>query len=266
MNPRVSVITTVYNCEKYIDECINSILNQSLKDFELIIVDDGSTDDTPNRLEQYKDPRVKVFRQENAGIYQAANKAVSLSTGSLIAVLDADDYALPDRLETQVAFMEKNPDYVFCGSRYLKLLDGKEIPTKIQFVQTDSELRRTVSCFNPFAHSSIIYRKASYLEIGGYDESFKIGGDFDLLIRLLKLGKGCNLDRDLVVHRIHKKSTSRIKERIILTEALIIKWKAFHMLGGSFAGTLYSLFKNLVILILPGWARSALIHHLQHKY
>ena len=241
----------MYNGEQYIDECVASILNQSFNDFEFIIIDDGSTDGTLDRLEKYTDPRIKIFSQNNIGIYSSANKAVSLAKGSLIAVLDADDYSFQNRLKEQVLFMKENPDFVFCGSSFLELIRGKEVPTRIKFVKTDDAIRKIISQFNPFAHSSIIYRKDSFLKIGGYNESFKISGDFDFLVRMLKIGKGCNLDQVLLVRRIHMGSISWDKEAIMLREELKIKSKAYRLIGGNHIGTLYSLLKSFVRLLIP---------------
>ncbi len=236
----------MYNGEQYIDECVASILNQSFNGFEFIMIDDGSTDGTLERLEKYTDPRIKIFSQSNIGIYSSANNAVSLAKGSLIAVLDADDYSFQNRLKEQVLFMKGNPDFVFCGPRFLELICGKEVPTRIKFVKTDDAIRKIISQFNPFAHSSIVYRKDSFLKIGGYNESFKNSGDFDFLVRMLKTGKGCNLDQVLLVRRIHRKSISWNKEIVLLREVLEIKWKTYRLMDDNPLGTLYSLLKNLI--------------------
>ena len=251
MDPQVSVVTTVYNGEQYIDDCVTSILNQSFNDFEFIIIDDGSTDRTLERLEKYTDPRIKIFSQNNIGIYSSTNKAVSLAKGSLIAVLDADDYSFQNRLKEQVLFMKENPDFVFCGSSFLELIRGKEVPKRTTLIKTDDAIRKIISQFNPFAHSSITYRKDSFLKINGYNESFKIAGDFEFLVRMLKIGKGCNLDQVLLVRRIHGNSISWDKEAVLLREVLKIKWKTYWLIGGSPIGTLYLLFKNLISLFIP---------------
>ena len=116
--PRVSVVTSVYNGETYLEECIDSILNQTFQDFEYIILDNGSTDRTPEILVQYTDPRIRIIHQENLGIAGSLNKGINISNSDLIARLDADDYSFPQRLEQQVSFMEQNPEIVKINSMH----------------------------------------------------------------------------------------------------------------------------------------------------
>ena len=125
MSPKVSILTSVYNGEKYIKECIDSILNQTFYDFEYIILNDGSIDQTKNILEKYTDPRMRIIHQENLGIPKSLNKGASLCRADLIAHLDADDYVHSHWLERQFEFMGQNQDVVLCGSRFEELCDGK---------------------------------------------------------------------------------------------------------------------------------------------
>ena len=120
--PRVSVVTSVYNGEAYVEECIDSILNQTFQDFEYIILNNGSTDRTLEILNRHTDPRLHIIHQDNLGISRSLNKGISLSKSELIVRLDADDYSLPNRLEKQVTFMEQHPEISFCGSRLKELI------------------------------------------------------------------------------------------------------------------------------------------------
>ena len=104
--PRVSVVTSVYNGETHLEECINSILNQTFQDFEYIILNNGSTDRTLEILNRYTDPRLHIIHQDNLGISRSLNKGISLSKSELIVRLDADDYSFPNRLEKQINFIK----------------------------------------------------------------------------------------------------------------------------------------------------------------
>ena len=159
--PLVSVVTSVYNGEAHVEECIDSILNQTFQDFEYIILNNGSTDRTAEILNRYTDSRIHIIHQENLGISRSLNKGINLSKSELIARLDADDYALPQRLEKQIAFMEQHPKVVLCGSRFKELVREKFFPQKVQFVEQDKDIRKTISCFNPFSHSTTMIRKNS---------------------------------------------------------------------------------------------------------
>jgi len=258
MPPKVSVLTSVYNGESYVAECIDSVLNQTFSDFEYVILDDGSTDQTRSILEKYTDSRLRIIFQENVGIPNSLNKGVSLCRSDLIAHLDADDYVQSHWLDRQIEFMRQNQDVVFCGSRFEELFNGKLYPQSYPFIENDSEIRKNLCSMNSVPHSFTIFRKPSFLKAGGYDPNLVIAHDYDLWIRLLEEGKGHNLNETLGVLRIHKASTSTQKERIMIREAFQVQWKAYRKLDGSFWKMFGSLSRRALAWFLPEKMRSYL--------
>ncbi|MDC0206591.1 glycosyltransferase [Nitrospinae bacterium] len=254
--PQFSVVTSVHNGENYLKECINSILDQTFKDFEYIILNNGSTDRTAEILAQYTDPRIRIIHQENLGVVNSLNKAVSLCRSDLIARLDADDYVHPDWLEKHYAYMNQNPDVVLCSSRFEEFKNGKIYPQSFPFIENDLEIRKSLSFMNPIAHSLSVIRKPSILKVGGYDPKLIIAHDYDLWIRLLKEGKGHNLNETLGVHRSHDDSYSMKKERTMIKEAFKVQWRAYTRLGGSFWKMLRSLSRRATSWCLPARMRS----------
>ena len=249
--PRVSVVTSVYNGELYLKECIESILNQTFRDFEYIILNNGSTDNTSEILKLYSDPRLRVIHQENLGISRSLNKGIDLSSSDLIARLDADDYSMPQMLEQQITFMEKHPDVVLCGSRWLELVGKKIFKQIVNFVETDQAIRKSMSLFNPFSHSTVIFRKKTFITAGGYNERFKYSQDYDLWLRMLAFGKTLILKEELAVVRMSEQSESHKNARKQKLEALQIRWDAFQQFGGNPGQALYYFFKTLMGLISP---------------
>ena len=249
--PRVSVVTSVYNGETYLEECIDSILNQTFQDFEYIILDNGSTDRTPEILAQYTDPRIRIIHQENLGISGSLNKGINISNSDLIARLDADDYSFPQRLEQQISFMEQNPEIVFCGSRFKELVGDKYFPQRVKFIEKDDDIRKIVSCFNPFPHSTIMIRKNAFTKSGGYDLKFKYGQDYELWVRMLSLGEAHILDNELCVIRMGNHSLSSKNKRKLKLEGLKIRWRAFRKFGGDPSEAFYYFMKSMTGLIFP---------------
>jgi glycosyltransferase involved in cell wall biosynthesis len=241
---QVSVVTSVYNGEAYLEECVNSILNQTFQDFEYIILNNGSTDRTPEILDRYTDSRLRIVHQKNLGIVNSLNKGISLCRADLIARLDADDYVHPHWLEKHFEFMSQNQDVVLCSSRFQELVNGKLYPQSFPFLENDPEIRKSLSFMNPIAHSLSIVRKQSVLQAGGYDPKLVCAHDYDLWIRLLEKGKGHNLDETLGVHRIHDASVSTQKERTMIKEVFQVQWRAYRKLGGSFWKMVRSLSKR----------------------
>lgn len=251
MPSKISIVTTIYNGEKYLEQSISSMLNQSYKNFEFIIVNDGSTDNTLQKLQQIDDPRICLITQENQGQTQALIDGIEQASGELVARMDVDDFSLPDRLMRQVEFMDAHPNVVFCGSRFQELYGDNLSPQRVQFVQTDSEIKNTISCFNPFAHSAVMFRRDAYFKVGGYDKKYIIGMDYDLWVRLMEIGEAYNIDEVLTVVRVHKQSISMRQSRLKTLEGIKIRSRAYSKFGGRFFLTGLLFLKSLVGLILP---------------
>src|SRR3569832_2297596 len=186
---RVSVLMAAYNRAAYIGEAIESVLNQTMDDFELIVVDDGSTDHSPGIIARYveQDARVIVHRQENLGIGGATNQALGLARARYIAILDSDDTMEPARRAIQADYLDAHPDITAGGSQWLAMNDRGDI-VGIDRQPTDpDQLFTMMFAFFALHHPTILARKAPMLSCGGYDTRIKRGAKdyrqfFDLLL------------------------------------------------------------------------------------
>lgn len=207
----VSVMMAVYNSETYLKEAIDSILNQTYKNFEFIIANDGSKDRSRDIILSYTDPRiVYIENRENLGIVATRNKCIDISKGKYIAVLDSDDIALPSRLEKQVKFMESNPEYGLCGT-YFKVINkkGKKL-YNVKFPITDFELKTYLHFGNCFCHSTILLRTQLAQSIR-YPEAFQLGEDYALWQSISSVSKVYNLPFFSTYYRIHTQNISSSK-------------------------------------------------------
>jgi glycosyltransferase involved in cell wall biosynthesis len=209
--PLVSVLMAVYNADRYVATTIESILAQSWTDFELIIINDGSTDRSASILDHYasQDARLRVLHRENQGIPCTRNQLVRLAEAELLAWIDADDVALPDRLALQVEFMQQHPAVVCLGSSF-ELIDarGRRL-THLQVPLTDMEIQPQLlaghaALFQPCA----MLRRSVVQQVGGYDESMGQAEDLDLWLRLGEVGQLANLPHCLIQYRLHADSVS----------------------------------------------------------
>ncbi len=210
---------SVFNGEKYLKESVESILNQTYKDFEFIIVDDGSFDRTSEILKDYikRDPRIKIITNEkNIGLTKSLNKAIKMAQGEYIARQDADDISSPQRLEKQIEFLENHPEIKILGTfGYLiaqesKILGKEIVPISFQAI------KKTLIKRNPFIHTSIMVKRETIDRMGGYNENFKTVQDYELWFRILRIAKGENLPLFLVKKRYRPGMISfeRNKEQI----------------------------------------------------
>jgi glycosyltransferase involved in cell wall biosynthesis len=211
--PIVSVVMPVFNGERYLRESVESILNQSWRDFEFIIVDDGSTDASAGIIDSYNDPRIVRERfRDNRGLIAALNQGLQIARGRYVARHDADDVALPQRLQTQVRFLDSQSDVVILGSAYIEI-DEMGKPVKRVRMPEDSPSLRWHSIFqNPFAHSTIMFRRENVLEIGSYacgSDATHVE-DYELWLRLIWARKSAlNMKEPLVRWRLNSQSVSR---------------------------------------------------------
>jgi len=209
----------VYNAAKYLDETINSILNQTYNDFEFLIIDDGSTDNSLAILNSYKDPRIIVHKNEmNNGYVKTLNKLIDLSRGEYIARQDNDDISLPDRIEKQVLFLNKNKDVGVCGTNAFIFGKNKKIS---RMPITDDEIKAYMIINNPMIHSTIMYRKSIFdvWNINKYNEDLCPAEDYAMWFEISKKTKLANLPQPLLKYRWHENNTSQIKKTIQIEKA-----------------------------------------------
>ncbi len=251
MHNKVSVVTTVYNGEKYIEHSIRSILGQTFEDFEYLIVDDGSTDGTLKKIQHINDPRIRVLRQNNQGQTNALINGIKQANGELIARLDADDYSLPNRLMRQVEYMNSHPKVLLCSSRFEELHQENLLPQRVQFVSTNNEIKENICYFNPFAHSAVMFRRDAYLKVGGYNKNYKIGMDYHLWTRLMEIGEVHNIDEGMTVVRVHNESISSTQSRLTTIEGIKIRLSAYSRFGGNSFLISCLFLKSLTSLLLP---------------
>lgn len=204
----ISVIMSVFNCEILVSEAVESVINQSFKDYDLIIVDDGSYDHTLDVIKKYatKDRRIKILRKENTGLTDSLNVAMSHATGEWIARLDADDIAMPDRFLNQIDYIKKNPNVALLGGGCLEIDEtGRPIKQHI-YSETHEELlskMETGKIFSFFPHSSVLFNRALVNELGGYNKRYLRSQDSDLWLRISEAARIASLQKPLVKLRRH---------------------------------------------------------------
>jgi glycosyltransferase involved in cell wall biosynthesis len=208
--PEITVLLAVRNGARYLRAAVESVLAQSFADFELLLIDDASTDDTPRLIESWSDPRIRRVRHPSPiGLTKSLNSGLHLASGALIARHDADDISHPERLRLQRDVLQRDPANVLVGSR-AGLIDsaGRRFGRKWQ-PQSDGAIRWAHLFENAFVHSAVMFRKTTVLdELGGYDESFETCQDYDLWSRALRIGKAGNLPEPLLDLRLHEQSVS----------------------------------------------------------
>lgn len=211
--PALTVLMPVYNGEKYLREAVDSILNQTWQDFELIIVNDGSTDNTESIIRSYSDERIVLLNQSNKGVSNALNTGLNYAKADYVIRIDGDDVCTPQRFQTQYEFMIENPDYVLAGS------EAEYIDKEGEFIfyhhcpaYKDSEIRQLPPEVCPFIHATVIFKKEAVLAAGGYDENAHTFEDHLLWTKILDYGKACNLNSALVKVRFNPESIT-IDER-----------------------------------------------------
>ena len=209
-SPMVSVVMSVFNGEKFVSETIDSVLNQTFRDFEFVIVDDGSTDATADILSKYAlcDGRIRVLRNGKKGRAASLNLAISVANGKYVANTDADDLSMPERLEEQVAFMEKNLEVGVLGGAFELITDSGAVIDVIRHPLEDSQMRSAMLRYNPICHSSVILRKTIVLASGGYRSTFEPSEDYDLWLKMSECSRMANLHNVIVRYRLHANQLS----------------------------------------------------------
>jgi hypothetical protein len=223
-DPRISVVLPVYNGKTFLAEAIGSILEQSFRDFELIAIDDGSTDGSANILDAVRDPRVRVVHQPNAGLAASLNRGISLARGEYIARQDHDDLSLPMRFARQVQFLEQNSDCALVGTRAEIRSDDGSARRFHDHPADDAALGFELLFDNPFVHSSVMLRKRAVESLGGYstDPARQPPEDYELWSRLARSYQVANLPERLTVYRETAGGMSRAPGRAFQASAVLI--------------------------------------------
>lgn len=229
-NPLVSVVIPVRNGSAFVGEAVNSILSQTLNHWELILVDDGSEDDTVKLCKTFKDERIRLLTNScSLGIPRALNRGIKTSRGRFIARLDADDIAMPPRLEVQSKFLNSNPEYGIVGS-WMKVFGASEFVAK--YPLSDQDIKFDMLFQSPFGHPAVMFRRDwEGGRRGLYNEQFAAAQDFDLWERISREWKCANLDECLTSYRLHPHQQSNTNATVRLRVEKEVKARQMLRLG-----------------------------------
>lgn len=205
--PKVTVLMPAYNAARYISDAISSVLEQSFTDFELLIINDGSTDDTVDIILSFQDSRIILISQNNQGIAAALNIGLSHARAAYIARFDADDICMPNRLKVQYDFITAYPEYSIIGTAadYVDVM-GHYIFTHHPAAHLNEEIQQLSYTVCPFIHSSVFYKKELIISNGGYNANAYTYEDHFLWLNVLKSTKACNLSQPLIKVRFNPES------------------------------------------------------------
>lgn len=209
VHPKISVILPVYNAGRFLSPAIQSILDQTFADFELIIINDGSTDDSAAVIGSFVDPRIRVITQSNQGLRASLNTGLDQARGQYIARMDQDDISMPERLVQQADFLDVHPDHVLVGATYAYIDEEDRIVGVFPALLDDAEIKRELYTKSPFGHGTVMLR-ASALRQGGYRYAQEAAHfeDFELWLRFAAAGKYANLPEVLYLWRKNSAGTT----------------------------------------------------------
>lgn len=264
----LSVLMSVHNGEKYVREAIESILAQTYRDFEFVIVDDGSTDETNHILNTLaeKDSRVVVIKNKtNIRLTASLNKALRQAQGILIARMDADDVALPDRFRKQVAFLNAHPDIGVVGTAFEWIDEHGSVIEKRDVLTSHTDIHRALIRTNPFLHGSVMMRKELLDQVHSYNETYKKAQDYDLWLRLSSICRFANLPDVLMQKRMTRQMISFKNERTQIRFAVRARYEALKRDDYPLWCAIYLLKPFLATLFPLKFVRWIRVHVFQQK-
>ena len=241
--PFISVLMPVYNGSKHIREAIDSILSQTHANFELIIIDDCSRDNTIEIVKSYKDKRIVLLQNEvNLRTASSLNKAIEIAKGKYLARMDQDDISYPKRFEKQIAFLEDNPDYGICGTQLRNFGEHVkgEIDTNTPLLHEELQLRNLY--YVAFDHTSVMMRRSVLINKNLRYRVGVIAEDYSLWIQILLVAKGANLEEVLMKRRVHGASTTSTLYKKIETDLKMMRREYVEKLLPGYATIWYQLF------------------------
>lgn len=223
-NPLVSIIMPAYNAEKFISKSIESVLQQTYPNWELLVINDGSIDNTSNIVNSFNDSRIKLIEQDNSGVSKARNTGIANSTGEFIAFLDSDDLWLQDKLEIQVKYMINNQNIILSYGDYLSFIeDGKIIENKQLYPFKIKDLKERLLVFNFIATLTVMVKSDVLKDTGGFDTEFFGPEDWDLWIKISQKGDIDYIKENLAMYREHEGGISKNKKRQLEEEYKVLK-------------------------------------------
>jgi glycosyltransferase involved in cell wall biosynthesis len=226
--PRVTVLIGSYNNARTLDRAIDAILAQTVRELELIVIDDGSSDDTPRVIERAmgRDGRVRALPMgRNVGISRSLNEGLRAARAPVVAVQDADDYSAPERLERQLAVLDAEPDVAVVGTRMHEVDEaGRRLVPRTTFAAGD--VGRVLLRFNPIPNTSAAFRRDAALEVGGYDPRYRYAMEYDLWLRLAERWRVVALDEPLSTRVMGTANVAARAERAQTAEAIAIRLRA----------------------------------------
>jgi glycosyltransferase involved in cell wall biosynthesis len=223
--PRVSVLIGCWNNADTLERAARSVLDQSLAELELIVVDDGSTDATGEVARTLGDPRVRYLELPHMGISRSLNAGMREARSDLLAIQDADDWSEPDRLARQVAMLEERPEVAVVGCRMYEVDEhGNPLAPRTAFATGD--VRGALMRFNPIPNSCVCMRRHAALDVGGYDPRYRYAMDYDLWLRLAERHAVVTLDEPLATRRMSSRNVAARKERAQIAETIAMRLRA----------------------------------------
>ncbi len=251
-NPFITVFMPNYNNEKYLASSIISILSQTYANYELIILDDASGDDSWTIIQEFanKNDKIRTFKNnENLHVVNTRNKGFQLSSNEskYFAIIDSDDISLPNRLEEQISFLESNKEYGIVGSDAIIIDENDDVIGYRSYPSKDYEIRKKILRFNPFAQSSIIIRKSILDQIGDYDPEWKACSDYDLWLRIGQKSKFYNVKSNLIKYRISNTQMKSTNLKLTVQNTYRIQKKAIKKY--EYEDTFYNKIYRLILMI-----------------
>jgi len=268
--PKISAIMPAYNAEIFLSRAIESVLGQTFKDYELIILDDGSQDNTLSIARKYErlDSRIRVVSNpKNMQIAATLNKGIRLSKAEFIARMDTDDISYPNRFELQYKVLINNPSVAIVGANMKIINISGETISQRKYPTTSQDMKKIMFRYSPFAHPAVMFRKQVVLEFGGYDLSTVPCEDIDLWFKIGSRYEFSNVNKFLLKYTIHRSSNSHRKLRQLELLGLKIKINAIKKF--KYQPSLYDVFYNIgeysTLWLMPASLRIWLYNFLRNR-
>ena len=266
----ISVLMPVYNGEKYLEKAIKSVLFQTFKNYEFVIVDDGSTDGSWKIIQKYshKDKRIVAIRSsKNLRTSAALNKGLKITKGKYVIRMDADDWSYPDRFQKQYEYMELHPEVGVSGGSIEVCNEKLEVINKRTYPQTDRMARRIIFRYSPFAHPATIWRKEKMMKAGAYNDNIPLAQDYDLYFRIGGISKFGNIKDTILKLRTHNDASSITKGKFQEQYTIYARIKAFleYKYDMTLFDKFYTFAQMVSMVIVPPRVKFWLFNFLRRK-